>query len=258
MCVFDSGQKFMTHQFTFLDPPFFLDLKLISPTTSLKPAFLTHQCLPTLSRTTNVFRPSLDPRMSSDPLSNHQPPRSSRLNFAKGPSQFSEFVKDAETGNLDRERTRSSDSPGSTCLSVTKVPPDCAAHISPSSLGDHPVTASSISHVLVVRERVGRHWWVKNAGFKLVVGKINFRSKKIGGSRKVNWWVRNFCPFSSRLGVPIPSCFQKKKQKLEDHRTEGDDDHEDGSGSWRSSLGNHKPWRYVRGRKDQTKIRNVK
>jgi hypothetical protein len=27
-----------------------------------------------------------------------------------------------------------------------------------------------------------------------VVGKINFRAKKIGGSRKVNWWVRNFCP----------------------------------------------------------------
>jgi hypothetical protein len=38
-----------------------------------------------------------------------------------------------------------------------------------------------------------KHWWVKNAGFKLVVGKINFRAKKIGGSRKVNWWVRNFC-----------------------------------------------------------------
>ncbi len=32
-------------------------------------------------------------------------------------------------------------SPGSTCLSVAKVPPDCAAHISPS-LGGHPVTAS--------------------------------------------------------------------------------------------------------------------
>jgi len=45
--------------------------------------------------------------------------------------------------------------------------------------------------------REGRkHWWVKNAGFKLVVGKINFRAKKIGGSRKVNWWVRNFCPVS--------------------------------------------------------------
>ena len=41
---------------------------------------------------------------------------------------------------------------------------------------------------------VQRHWWVRNAGFKLVVGKINFRSKKIGGSRKVNWWARNFCP----------------------------------------------------------------
>ena len=29
-----------------------------------------------------------------------------------------------------------------------------------------------------------------------MVGKINFRAKKIGGSRKVNWWVRNFCPES--------------------------------------------------------------
>ncbi len=54
----------------------------------------------------------------------------------------------------------------------------------------------SLYHGWVVRERAGRHWWVKNAGFKLVVGKINFRAKKIGGSRKVNWWVRNFCPFS--------------------------------------------------------------
>ena len=33
------GQKFLTHQFTFLDPPIFLALKLILPTTSLKPAF---------------------------------------------------------------------------------------------------------------------------------------------------------------------------------------------------------------------------
>jgi len=38
------------------------------------------------------------------------------------------------------------------------------------------------------------HWWVKNAGFKLVVGKINFRAKKIG--TKVDWWVRNFCPLT--------------------------------------------------------------
>ncbi len=49
------GQKFLTHQFTFLDPPIFLVLKLILPTTSLKPAFLTHQCLPTLSRTTKPW-----------------------------------------------------------------------------------------------------------------------------------------------------------------------------------------------------------
>jgi hypothetical protein len=38
--------------------------------------------------------------------------------------------------------------------------------------------------------------FTKFAGLKLVVGKINFRAKKIGGSRKVNWWVRNFCPFN--------------------------------------------------------------
>jgi hypothetical protein len=46
-----NGQKFLTHQFTFLDPPIFLARKLILPTTSLKPAFLTHQ----------RFRTSLEP-----------------------------------------------------------------------------------------------------------------------------------------------------------------------------------------------------
>ena len=50
-----NGQKFLTHQFSFLDPQIFLALKLILPTTSLKPAFLTHQCLPTLSRTTKTW-----------------------------------------------------------------------------------------------------------------------------------------------------------------------------------------------------------
>ncbi len=54
---------------------------------------------------------------------------------------FSEFVKDVERGKLDVESSRSSTSTGSTCFSVAKVPPDCAAHISPS-LGGHPVTAS--------------------------------------------------------------------------------------------------------------------
>ena len=100
---------------------------------------------PKIDFTNHQFETSvLDPPMSSGPLSNHQTVvkrRSSRLNFAKGPSQFSEFVKDAERGNLDVESSRSSASPGSTCLSVAKVPPDCAAHISPS-LGGHPVTAS--------------------------------------------------------------------------------------------------------------------
>jgi hypothetical protein len=54
-------------------------------------------------------------------------------------------------------------------------------------------------HGLVVRERAKRerakrHWSLKNTGFKLVAGKFIFRSKKIGGSRKVNWWLRNFRP----------------------------------------------------------------
>jgi hypothetical protein len=39
-----TGQKFLTHQFTFLDPPIFLARKLILPTTSFEPAFWTHQC----------------------------------------------------------------------------------------------------------------------------------------------------------------------------------------------------------------------
>jgi hypothetical protein len=60
--------------------------------------------------------------------------------FATGPWQSSEFVKE-ERESLDVECSRSSVITGSACLSVAKVPPDCAAHISPS-LGGHPVTAS--------------------------------------------------------------------------------------------------------------------
>jgi hypothetical protein len=57
------------------------------------------------------------------------------------------------------------------------------------------LTASFFALPRIGGSREGRkHWWVQNAGLKLVVGKINFRAKKIGGSRKVNWWVRNFCP----------------------------------------------------------------
>jgi hypothetical protein len=63
------------------------------------------------------------------------------VKFCEGTITVFEFVKDAENGNLDVESSRSSASPGSTCLSVVKVPPDCAEHISPS-LGGHPVTAS--------------------------------------------------------------------------------------------------------------------
>jgi hypothetical protein len=50
----------------------------------------------------------------------------------EGPITASEFVKDAERGKLDVERNRSGANPGSTCLSVAKVPADCAAHIPPS------------------------------------------------------------------------------------------------------------------------------
>jgi hypothetical protein len=35
-----------------------------------------------------------------------------------------------------------------------------------------------------------------------VSGKFIFRSKKIGGSRKVNWWLRNFRPVDRGTGTP--------------------------------------------------------
>jgi hypothetical protein len=51
------------------------------------------------------------------------------------------------------------------------------------------LTESIVTLPLIGGSReVQRHWWVRNTGFLLVVGKINFRVKKIGGSRKVNWW----------------------------------------------------------------------
>jgi len=87
---------------------YFLDLKMNLPTTSLKPVFLN----------TNVF----------GPLSNHQTmvkPRDSRLNFYEGPITVSKFVKGTERGKLDVENRQNRDSPGSTCLSVAKVQPDC-------------------------------------------------------------------------------------------------------------------------------------
>jgi hypothetical protein len=49
------GRKFLSHQFSFLEPPIFLDLKMNLPATSLKPAFLSHQCLSALSRTTKPW-----------------------------------------------------------------------------------------------------------------------------------------------------------------------------------------------------------
>jgi len=51
-----DGQKFLSHQFTFLEPSIFLDLQMNLPATSLKPAFLSHQCLWALSRTTKQGR----------------------------------------------------------------------------------------------------------------------------------------------------------------------------------------------------------
>jgi hypothetical protein len=75
----------------------------------------------------------------------------------------------------------------------------------------------------VVRERAERHWWLKNAGFKLVAGKFIFRSQKIGGSRKLNWWLRNFRPtkvlwtqvhMSSRSSVQNHCHFEHYLQSL--------------------------------------------
>jgi hypothetical protein len=67
----------------------------------------------------------------------------------------------------------------------------------------------------VVRERAERHWWLKNAGFKLVAGKFIFRSQKIGGSRKLNWWLRNFRPLVNVLpeflAFQNPFIFRKEK-----------------------------------------------
>jgi hypothetical protein len=59
----------------------------------------------------------------------------------------------------------------------------------------------------VVRERAERHWWLKNAGFKLVAGKFIFRSKKIGGSRKLNWWLRNFRPLAVGWDLTLKERF---------------------------------------------------
>ena len=50
-----SGSDENSWPITFLEPPFFLKLKMNLPTTSLKPAFLNHQCLSTLSRTTKPW-----------------------------------------------------------------------------------------------------------------------------------------------------------------------------------------------------------
>jgi hypothetical protein len=100
---------------------------------------------PKIDFTNHQFETSvLDLPMSSGPLSNHQTvvkPRASWLNFHEGSIPVSEFVNCAERGKFAVENSRRSASPGSTCLWVVKVPPDCAAHISPS-LGGHPVTVS--------------------------------------------------------------------------------------------------------------------
>jgi hypothetical protein len=53
--VNENGRKFLSHQFTFLEPPIFLDLKMNLAATNLKPAFLSHQCLSALSPTTKPW-----------------------------------------------------------------------------------------------------------------------------------------------------------------------------------------------------------
>ncbi len=72
------------------------------------------------------------------------------------------------------------------------------------------LTASFLALPRIGGSREGRkHWWVQNAGLKLVVCKINFRAKKIGGSRKVIWWVRNFCPDTlQHINLGLDSLFR--------------------------------------------------
>ena len=84
------------------------------------------------------------------------------------------------------------------------------------------LTASFFALPRIGGSREGRkHWWVQNAGLKLVVGKINFRSKKIGGSRKVNWWVRNFCPHAPPVTVvPVASDGAYATETNKNYRTE--------------------------------------
>jgi hypothetical protein len=88
--------------------------------------------------------PSSSHLSSISTLSNHQTVvkvRASGLNFHEGPIPVSEFVNCTERGKLGAESDQSRVIVGSTCLSVTKVPPDYAAHI-PPILGGHPVTSS--------------------------------------------------------------------------------------------------------------------
>ncbi len=106
------GRKFLTHQFTFLEPPIL----------GHKNEFTNHQ-----------FETSvLDPPMFSDPQTLKPPnsgkPRDPRLKIYEGSITVSEFVKDSDRDKLDVESIRRGVNPGSTCLSVTKVPPNCDVH----------------------------------------------------------------------------------------------------------------------------------
>jgi hypothetical protein len=95
--------------------------------------------------TSHQFETSvLETPMSFGPLSNHQTvvkSQDSRLNFYEGSIPVSESVNCVERGKFGVESSQSRVSAGSTCLSVTKVPPDYAAHI-PPILGGHPLTVS--------------------------------------------------------------------------------------------------------------------
>ncbi len=121
-----NGRKFLSHQFTFLESPIFLDLKMNLPITSLKP----------VSWSTNVFQPSLEPP-------NRGKTTSLAVKFLRRAHPCFRICKlwgerESRVGESSQNRVRT----GSTCLSVAKVPPDYVVYI-PPILGGHPVTASA-------------------------------------------------------------------------------------------------------------------
>jgi hypothetical protein len=82
----------------------------------------------------------LEPPMSFGPLSNHQT-HGPRLNCYEGPITVSESVKGVERRKMDVEIIQIRNSVGNTCLSMSKLLPDCDVHIPPLLVG-HPQNTS--------------------------------------------------------------------------------------------------------------------